>query len=75
LSFGNEFAVRAGVARFSGSVATVTEDNTTAAKFVGCKRDDNNTAWPTAATSRVRKDVRTIAIASARIGGATGELA
>jgi len=53
----------------------VTEDSTIAVTFVGCKRADNNTAWLTAATSRVRKGVRTIAIASASIGGATCELA
>jgi hypothetical protein len=75
LSFVNEFVVPAAVARFSGSVATVTEDSTTAALFVGSKHADNNTAWPTAATNRARKDVRTIAIASASIGGATCELA
>jgi hypothetical protein len=53
----------------------VTEDSTTAALFVGSKHADNNTAWPTAATNRVWKDVRTIAIASASIGGATCEFA
>src|SRR5437763_10096872 len=71
----NEFAGQAAAIRFSGSVASVTEDSTIAVTFVGCKRADNNTAWLTAATSRVRKGVRTIAIASASIGGATCELA
>jgi GMP synthase-like glutamine amidotransferase len=75
LSFVNEFAVLAAVTRFSGSVATVTEDSTTAVIFVGSKHADNSAAWPTAAISRVRKGVRTIAIASASIGGATCELA
>jgi hypothetical protein len=53
----------------------VTEDRTIAAFFVGIKRAGNNTAWLTAATNRVRKDVRTIAIASASIDGATDRLA
>jgi hypothetical protein len=75
LSFVNEFAVPAAVTEFSGSVAAVTADSTTAASSVGYERAGNNTAWPTAAISRARKDVRTIAIASARTGGATCELA
>jgi hypothetical protein len=75
LSFVNEFAVLAAVAKSSGSVATVTEGSTTAARFVGSKHADNNTAWQTAAISRVRKGVRTTAIASVSIGGATYELA
>jgi hypothetical protein len=76
LSFVNEFVVPAAATKFSGFVVTVTEGSTTAARSVGCKHADDNTAWPTAATNRVRKDVRTIAIASASIGGgATGELA
>src|SRR5947208_5578671 len=71
----NEFAGQAAAIRVSGSVASVTEDSTIAVTFVGCKRADNNTAWLTAATSRVRKGGRTIAIASASIGGATCERA
>src|SRR5205814_8198362 len=71
LSSVNEFVVPAAVARSSGSVATVTGDSTTAASSVDSKRAGNNTAWPTAGTSRARNDARTIAIASARLGGDT----
>jgi hypothetical protein len=53
----------------------VTGDNTTAASSVGSKHAGNNTAWPTAVTSKVQKGARTIAIASASIGGATHQLA
>jgi hypothetical protein len=41
------------------------------ATSVGSERASNNTAWPTAVTSKVQKGARTIAIASAHIGGAT----
>jgi len=75
LSFVNEFAVLAAATRFSGSVATVTEGSTTAATPVGCKHADNNIAWPTGAISRVRKDVRTIAIVSARLPAAQQPMA
>ena len=75
LSSVNEFVVPATVAKSSGFVATVTGDSTTAATSAGGKRVANNIAWPTAATSRVRKGAKTIAIVSVRIGGATQRLA
>jgi hypothetical protein len=53
----------------------VTGDSISAATSVGSKRAGNNTAWPTAVTSRAPKGARTIVIASANIGGATHRLA
>jgi hypothetical protein len=65
---GDGFA--AGVTRCSGFVLTVTAASAIAACRAEFRRAGSNGALPTAATSRVRKDGRTIATGSGSTGAA-----
>ena len=66
LFFGSEFA--AAVTRCSGSVPTVTAASAIAVCRVESQRVVSNSAMPTVATSRVRKDEMIIATGSGSTG-------
>ena len=60
----------ANATRCSGSVFTVTGDSVIAVCHAEPRRSGNNDGAPTAATSRVRKDEKTIATGSGSTGNA-----
>ena len=66
----SEFAAAVNATRCSGSVGTVIADSVIAARPVRPKLAVNNDVVPTVATSRARKDEKTIATGSGSIANA-----